>query len=62
MSSWVRDAKRRRRIRFEPKLESKSQSKPKLKIEPERPLNDIFFILLGLAYLHVLIYLILNLM
>ena len=44
LSGWVRDTKRRRLIIFEPepKPESHSNYKPELKMEQERPLNDIF--------------------
>jgi len=43
MSVWVRDTKRRRVIRIEAKPKPKSQFKSKLKIEQERPLNEIFY-------------------
>ena len=43
MSVWIRDAKRRRLIRIEPELKPELQSKSELKMEQERPLNDIFY-------------------
>ena len=43
MSVWLRGYKRRRFMRFEPEPKSGSQSKPELKMEQERPLNDIFY-------------------
>jgi len=60
MSVWVRDPKRRRLVRVEPKpklkLELEEKPKPELKMEQERPLNEIS-IFLGLPCLHVVIYL-----
>jgi len=43
MNGWVRDPTRRKLIKFEPNLESKSQSKPELKMKQEVLLNDIFY-------------------